>query len=360
MRLLVFPLFFFASFVFAQDDKEVFIPVPEDTVPSNRFYVQDSIRAKFIRNYPNHFFIWPVIKRRSLQVDVQSLVDAQRRVRFTPNNSVSMGLGFYVFEIAFELAFAVPIDERSVSRYGKTDSRDFQLNAIGKFWGFDIYSQKYSGFYLDDSFVPIRGTTPYPQRADLDTRNFGMAGIYTFNRDKFSFRSSYTFAEQQLYSRGSFFISGTLNSFKMNADSVILSISNRDQFSEFADFTQFGYTTLGIAPGYSHNFIYKNFFLNLTLGLGPAHNWTRLITESGNEEYNVSINSISVFRMGIGYNSDHFFAGLGFVNQSRNVKLDDMRITNSTSFLKLLIGFRFKERGILKKRAVDLIPFKIG
>lgn len=360
MKLLVF-LFLTGTFTIAygQGDIEITVPVEEDSLVKKNRQLHDSIRSKFVRGYPDHFFIWPLIKKRSLEVETRSLRDPKHRIFLKPNNSVSMGLGFYIFEVAFELTFAVPIDEQSQFRYGKTDASDFQLNALGKYWGFDVYRQKYEGFYLTDSFDPVPQNAPFPQRTDIVTRNFGFAGIYTFNRDKFSLRSSFNFAEQQLFSRGSWLVTGTLNSFRIDGDSVILSIANRDQFSENADFSSLRYTTLGVAPGYSHNLIYKNFFLNLTLGLGPAHNWTYLRKDDGTEKYNVSINSISVVRFGIGYNDDQFFAGIGFVSQSRSVKIEDLRISNSTNMVKILVGFRFKETGFLKKRAVDFIPFKI-
>jgi hypothetical protein len=343
----------------AQDSVDITLAPAEDSLRQQNRKVRDSIRHRFVKNYPDHFFVWPVIKRRTLEVEAVSLRDNDHRVRFRPNNSTGMGLGFYLFEIALELTFAIPVDEKSKARYGSSDASDFQLNALGKYWGFDIYRQKYLGFYIDDSFVTIPEDQPFPQRPDITTRNFGLAGIYTFNRDKFSLRSAYNFAEQQLYSRGSWFVTSTINSFRMDGDSVLLSINNREAFSEYADFVNLRYTTFGIAPGYSHNFIYKSFFFNITLGLGPAHNWTYIKEADGSERNDISVNSISVVRFGLGYNSDRFFAGMGFSNQSRNLKIEDFRVSNSTGIFKLLVGYRFKEFGILKKRAVDFIPFKI-
>ncbi len=344
---------------FAQGDVEISIPMEEDSTAMRSRKVHDSIRHKFVKTYPDHFFIWPVIKTRSLEVEAKSIPDPKHRVLFKPNKPVSMGFGFYILEVAVELAFAVPVDEQSEFKYGKSQASDLQLNVLGKYWGFDLYRQKYEGFYIDDSFVPVAQDQPYMQRPDISTKNFGLAGIYNFNRDKFSFRSSYNFAEQQLYSRGSWFVTGTVNSFQMKGDSVLLSIQNRDAFSASADFVDLRYTTFGLAPGYSHNFVYRKFFLNLTFGIGPAHNWTYLKRENGAEKNDISINSISVARFGLGYNNDRFFAGIGFVNQSRNLKIEDFRITNSTGMFKLIVGYRFKEFGFLKKRLVDFIPFKI-
>jgi Domain of unknown function (DUF4421) len=358
-KLLLLFLVAYSTPLVAQSNVEFTVAELQDSTTKRKHQVRDSIRSKFVKRFPDHFFVWPVIKRRSLEVEARSNANKDHKVLFKPNNSVAFGVGFYLFEIAFEVAFAVPVEEQSKFKYGTSTASDFQLNALGKFWGFDVYHQKYSGFYLDDSETDVPQNQPFIQRADIDTRNFGLAGIYTFNRDKFSLRSSYNFAEQQIYSRGSWFVTGTINSFKIKGDSALLSIPNREAFSEFSDFVDLRYTTFGIAPGYSHNFIYKKFFVNLTLGIGPAHNWTYFKLANGTERNSVSINSISVARIGLGYNADRFFAGIGFVNQSRNLKIEDFRISNSSGIFKLIVGYRFKEFGILKKRAVDFIPFKI-
>ncbi|MFN5555337.1 MAG: DUF4421 family protein [Chryseotalea sp.] len=358
-KLLLLCFLFIFQFSFAQSDIEIVWQDADDSIKHYKKQAHDSVRRKFVKGYPDKFFIWPVIKRRTLEVEARSIENNKHRIFLKPNNAISLGVGVYLFEIALELAFTAPVDEQSKVRLGTSDASDLQINALGKFWGFDLYHQRYKGFYLEDSFDPVAKTDPFPQRPDIVTRNFGFSGIYTLNRDKFSLRSSFNFAEQQLYSRGSWFITGTLNNFKIEGDSVLLSIKDREQFSEFAGFDRLRYTTFGLAPGYSHNFIYKNFFLNLTLGIGPAHNWTTIRSITGKERNSVSINSISVLRIGVGYNADNFFAGVGYVNQSRNLKIEDFRFTNTTAMFKLLIGWRFKEFGILKKRAVDLIPFQI-
>lgn len=359
MRKLLFLLVLVNTMTLAQDEIDITFTPSEDSVKTKARSARDSIRARYVKTFPDHFFVWPVIKRRTLNVEAQSLLNEDHRIALKPNNSVSIGVGCYVFEVAVEVAFAVPIQEQSTYKYGKTEASDLQLNVIGKYWGLDLYRQKYEGFYMDDSVNPLAKDEPFPQRSDIATRNFGVGGMYTFNRDKFSLRSSFTFAEQQLYSRGSWFVMGTINSFKMDGDSVILSIEEPERFSKVADFVSLRYTTFGVAPGYSHNFVYKNFFLNLTLGIGPAHNWIYLKRSSGEENYDVAINSISTLRFGIGYNADRFFGGITFVNQSRSIKMEDFRVTNSSNYFRMLIGYRFREFGFLKKRAVELIPFKI-
>jgi hypothetical protein len=267
-----------------------------------------------------------------------------------------MGVGFYVFELGFELAFAVPLDERDVERFGKSKARDFQLNILSKKWGTDLYYQKYEGYYKVDSRVKVPTASPFPQRPDISTRNLGLSGIYVFNNRKFSLRSSFNFAERQLRSRGSLFVYGTINSFRLDADSVVLSSSAQIGLGEGSDFKNLRYSTLSIAPGYSYNVIFKKFFMNLSLSIGPAHHWVYLKDESGKERNDISINSTVTGRFGIGYNGDRFFGGIGIATQSRVVRFGETRFSNSTNLVKILLGYRIEEFGILKKRVWDLLP----
>src|SRR5690606_36111810 len=117
------------------------------------------------------------------------------------------------------------------------------------------------------------GDVPYPQRPDIQTTNFGLSWHYIFNNQKFSFRSAYNYAERQLYSKGSFLLFSALYTFRVAADSSIVHHARAASFGEEHDFTRMRYTTFSIAPGYTYNLTYNNFFLNTTLAVGPAHNW---------------------------------------------------------------------------------------
>lgn len=320
---------------------------------------RDSIRAINIKSFPNHFFIWPVIKQRSLSFEIQNNLDKNEKLIYKPNNAYTLGFGAYVFDLGFELTFAIPIEEKSEARFGNSSARDFQLNALGKKWGADFFYQKYNHFYIDDPNVPIPPDDPFPQRSDISTRNLGVSGIYIFNDSKFSFKSAFNFAERQLKRSGSFLLIGTINSFKVSADSSIVSNPAQTQIGQEAEFKTLKHTTFSISPGYAYNLIYKDFFLNTTLFIGPAHNWIYFQREDGSEKNDTNINAFVAFRIGIGYNSDKFFAGLNFVTQSRSAVFENIRFTNSTSTFRLLVGYRFREFGILK-RSVKEIPSALG
>src|SRR5688572_31629787 len=91
----------------------------------------DSLRSFYIQEYPNHFFVWPVLKHRSLNFEVSDRDNDQRAIVFKPNNTAAAGFGFYLFEIGFEIAFAIPINEEQEEMFGETEARDLQLK-IGR------------------------------------------------------------------------------------------------------------------------------------------------------------------------------------------------------------------------------------
>jgi hypothetical protein len=315
----------------------------------------DSLRAYYIQEYPNHFFVWPVLKHRTLTFDISDREDENKSISFKPNNTASMGFGMYIFEVGVEVAFAIPINEEQKQIFGESHSRDLQVNVLTKSWGVDLYFQKYSGFYKDDQRV--KSAIDGPNRADISTRNFGVAGFYVFNHREFSLRSSYNYSERQLKRRGSFILYGTINAFKADADSAMLSPAIRAGLGNGSDFEDITCTTLSVAPGYSYNYVWRKFFINGTLTVGPAHHWVFYREEDGTEHYDISFNATTYLRLGVGYNSDRFFGGLGFVIQSRAVTFEDIRFESASSTFRIMLGYRFKEKGFLQKRAWDFIPF---
>jgi len=319
----------------------------------------DTVRAYYIKHFPDYFFLYPVLKQRSLNFELQKEGGNKNSVTFKPNNSYSLGLGMYLFEVGCELTMAIPIDEKSKEIFGETNARDIQLNMLGKKWGLDAFYQRYHGFYVRDSEVKVPDNIPYPQRPDIKSRNFGVTGLYVFNSQRFSFRAAYNFAERQVFSKGSFVLAATLSSFRLDADSAIINQSQKLLFGESVAFTNLRYATFSIAPGYTYSIVFNNFFLNGTLLVGPAQNWIKYQIEGGGAHNETPINSFIGARLSLGYNGERIFGGISFLSQGNNVKFQDVTFSNNNGTFKILMGYRFGEFGILKRRFWDMIPFKI-
>lgn len=346
MKLIaVAALVFVSVAASAQDDVQV------SAVPQSSY---DSIRSQYIKSYPDHFFVWPVVKQRKLDFELEHVRDRRNALSYKTNKPYSLGIGMYVFELGVEIAFAIPLNEQSKTIYGESDTKDIQINTFGKRWGAEAFYQKYKGFYIDDHTTDIPANTPYPQRGDIEVSNIGVTGNYVINSKKFSFRSAYNFAERQLRSAGTFVVFSSLTGFKASGDTAIIGSEYENRFGYDSRIRHIQINSLGVAPGYAYNLIYNGFFLNGTLALGPAHNWISYTHDDGVKARNGKLDAYVTARISIGYNGDAFFGGLTFVSQGRTAKFDEMSLSSSNTSVKILFGYRFKEFGFLKKRVWDI------
>lgn len=315
----------------------------------------DSIRDQYVQSYRDYFFLGYVIKKRNLEFKAVSLLDNKKSLTFKPNNAYSMGAAVNLFDVYLEATLSVPVDTKSKTIYGSTTASDLQLTAMGRQWYAEVYHQRYSGFY-ESSAQGVQPNQPYPQRSDIVTRNFGMSFAYIFNHEQFSLRSAYIFTEAQKVSRGSFLLNFVLSSFTMDADSSVVSRKNWSQWGTESSFDGVHMTALGMGPGYSYNYVYHKFFVNGTLSAGPAHYWTAYNLQEGGAKNDILVNMFVATRIGLGFTSKRFFGGLNLTVQSRSLRFGDVRFSNSNSTARLVVGFRFLETGILKKRAIDYTP----
>lgn len=316
----------------------------------------DSTRGRYISRYNDRFYFWPVIKRRTLTFDVASRATPRDQLSFKPNNSFSMGVGAYLFDVSMELSVSVPIDEQNRTRYGTSEARDLSATVQGTNWGIDIFTQRYEGFYLAN---PSVGKSVFPIRPDVRLTNLGGNGIYVFNKNRFSLWSAYNFSERQLRANGSFLLAWTVNGVHLSADSVILSPSYQTRVKTQTNFNEVQYATFSVAPGYSYNLVWKKIFLNASLAIGPAHHWVYYSGSDRVAHYDIAINTFVDGRLALGYNSERWFGGATLVSQARAVRFEDITLSTQSSSVRLLVGYRFQEKGFLKKSWKEFFPERI-
>ena len=139
------------------------------------------IRSQYIKDFPDDFFIWPLVKQRSTSFDIVLQKDRSQKLTYRPNNDFGLGFGVYLFGLGAEVTFAIQPKQSSQDKFGHSSASDLQLNLISKRWGMDVFTQHYQGFYLNDQNKFVAANMPYPQRPDISTWNTGLNGIYVFN-----------------------------------------------------------------------------------------------------------------------------------------------------------------------------------
>src|SRR5688572_10195658 len=131
MRLLILLLAVLMCIpAWTQNDEDV---IATESLPPVT-HDKDSVRRYYIKQFPDYFFIYPVLKQRSLNFELGKR-GANSLLTYKPNNTYSLGLGVYLFELGVELAFAIPLREQSIERFGESHARDIHLNVLNKRWG---------------------------------------------------------------------------------------------------------------------------------------------------------------------------------------------------------------------------------
>ena len=106
--------------------------------------------------------------------------------------------------------------------------------------------------------------------------------------------------------------------------------------------------TYALLGGYGYNLLFKQFYINATLSIGPGIQNREIRPDFVDK--NTTLTAVSNIRVALGYNSDFFFAGLSTVNQFISTNLGQVDLNTGTNNLKIFLGFRFKERLIFKKK----------
>ncbi|MCE2893592.1 MAG: DUF4421 domain-containing protein [Flammeovirgaceae bacterium] len=319
-------------------------------------YFDSLARAKYIERFPDYFFIWPVLRQRASSFIIQNSRNAGDRLTFSPNITNHAGLGFYVFEIGFQFIVAIPPSQKSINEFGESNSLDLQANIIGNNWEIDAFHENYKGYFADDSRNPIPSGVPKLQRRDIETVNSGFTGAYFFNKRRFSIRATYNFYERQKKSAGSPMLLANFTQFSLRSDSALYR-STQFNANDIGDFKDIDYRTISIAPGYAYNLVLRNFFVGASLNIGASFQFFnyRLGVD---KNYSMAVVPYVNGRTTIGFNSDRFFTGITYTFQTLQISYSDADFINRADTFRLIFGYRFREVGFLKLRALEMIKPK--
>lgn len=131
-----------------------------------------------------------------------------------PNNPPNIGLGFSMNNTIVNVSYGQGFNFMRDKEKGKTKALDLQIHNYGKKFTFDVFIQRYRGFYAEDESGNVLALYP-----DLKIRQYGAYGQYIFNNKKFSYRAAFNQNEKQLKSAGSFLIGGGVYFSKIESDS---------------------------------------------------------------------------------------------------------------------------------------------
>ncbi len=313
----------------------------------------DTLSNEFIRSYPDRFYIRPFITSRSLRMSLLDSSPNRNRLKYRPNNRPYAGVSVYLFDLGVSLSLRLPETiTDNAQRFGETKIFDIQANIYAKRIGADLIYQKYEGFYVNnpkDFIQQWNQNNPFPQRRDLALSTLFTNVFYIFNHKRFSFRSAFNQADRQMKSKGSFFLTESFSRIHISSDSSLVPPEASDEFTPIQGFNGGDFYTLAIMPGYAHNFIMKKVYINASVALGLGNQWKNYVL-NGVDINEQEAGLVANFRGGFGYNGDRFFSGISSFFQNVSVDVDRLTVKGLSSNIKVFVGYRFEEKGILKKK----------
>lgn len=118
---------------------------------------------------------------------------------FKPNAPMTLGVGFSLYNTVINLNVGYGVRLMDKDKYGKTRAFDLQVHNFQRKFVFDVYLQRYKGFYEE-----TRGSiTLHP---DMKVRRYSIHGQYIFNHRKFSYKAAFEQNERQVMSAGSWLL----------------------------------------------------------------------------------------------------------------------------------------------------------
>lgn len=278
-------------------------------------------------------------------------LESKFNLTFKPNDVFNQGIK--IQHKWFGLGIGFSPKKLQGDNKGTTDELDLHLYVYSKRQYLDAYFISYKGFYLEnfmrnDSLKKYY--TSFPLMPDLSITTTGLTYLHLFNHKKFSLRASFTQNEIQRKSAGSFVLGSSLNYMRMENSGNIIPKELRAVALADQQFVKVAFYDISILPGYAHTFVYKRFYLTLVPMLGVALQYQNFSTVDKRNPTRISNGFRSLSKVSIGYNSDRFFCALTGTNDTYNYMLvPEVRLRTQISEARVIIGYRFTPKGVLKK-----------
>lgn len=266
-------------------------------------------------------------------------------VDYEPNTTALSGFQLSYKGYALAYLTSAPFLEEDIALKGETSYEDIRGGVfLGKKKQFVLlgYYNRFKGFFIENTAAIDPTATPFIQNGSMETFNSGAGLMYIFDPDEFSASAAFIQSDQQTKSGGSFLM---VASFDTNVIKGVDSFAGvptsvSDDFGDDQEFKEGKFGTTSLTFGYGHTFVWKNFFLSLTLLLGYGYQ-VREFTVGTEEISGTTGTTKQSYGASLGYNGESFFLTLAVVQDVISFETRSIEITPGQFSQRLLLGVRF-------------------
>jgi hypothetical protein len=283
-------------------------------------------------------------------------------LQLNPNDPNQLGIRIQHKWLGIELAFS-PKSTQLKNR-GSTDYFGLHLFSYGRKLAFNGYYLNYEGYHLTNykTFDTLNIIGRFPVYPMMNTTNWGGSLTYIFNHKKFSLRSVYFLNEIQKKSAGSFTLNMAYNNFSFSNPGGLVPNEVSKKFTASALIQSGQFQSVSLIPAYYHTFVaWKRFFFTLGAGLGPMLQLIQLSSNIDNDEFLSGVSIRGNARSAFGYNGTSFYISVAGATDNFTYNMgQERRISTVISESRIILGYRLKATGLLKKGSdlMEKVPIR--
>ena len=277
-------------------------------------------------------------------------------LHYKPNLAWALGVGIDYKWLGTELTIKLPFWGYDPVRQGKTKPFGATININNRRFWFSTQYQFYRSFYIQNPDALesdwLARHSAYPYRSDLRSQTLAGHVLYLFNPLRVSIPASLMQRESQRQTAGSWVVGGFLTYQHLRADSSLVPIALRSNFSPESDFQRFNSLALGADVGYIQTFVFgKHYFANVTVRPGLSVLWQQSKNSSRPELNHISPGWQATTSLTVGYSSDVYYGGLYASATLINQAFANGIVNTDAEYIRLVVGkrIRYQPKGVIRQ-----------
>lgn len=268
---------------------------------------------------------------------------AIRGSAYLPNFLPRLGAKVTYKDMGAQVTLGLPVlSDNEKRRRGDSTQSGLALNSYWRQNAFDLYFQRFKGFYVSDPFTETRADKPdrYPQLPDTSVTNVGFNWYFNTRPERYSLKAAFDQNEFQLKSGGSWIYNPFLNHLEMFLGSQFIPGTN-SSVTSLPNLASGRFETLGMALGYGYTYIASHFFATAQGALGPGYQFQRIRRADGNKSEVSTVAGKMNVNLAAGWNYPEYVGGMKVLVDSLYSRVVDTQVTSSMITIQFFFGQRF-------------------
>jgi hypothetical protein len=278
-----------------------------------------------------------------------------QRIWYSPTVQNAFGVGVKFKNLSLSYSFKLSQSSLVKNTIGTSKYSDIQMHSYGKWFGYDIYYQKFEGFYianLENLFNSVQSGTSFPRRDDLKLQNIGANLFFVLNPKKFSYAAAFGQEVAQIKSGGSFLVNSSFGYSRSTADTGFIPPDIDIEFAPEAYFNDAWFLTAVLCPGYAYTYVHRTGIygsLGATPGIGIVY---REAFGDAPTETGVNYFLKGIGRSAIGFNNEKWTFGVSLTTDIQAMNLKAVQFRTNNLNIGVFVGYRIKTKFMAGKKSI--------